>query len=68
MEESKQLAAFVRELVFLIDRYEDEFDIPKEAMIGALDIQKACLIQDVIDFGQMEIDWNDLEGEEDDLI
>jgi len=64
MNQTKQIGAFTRELLFLIDRYQQEFELPIETLIGCLEAQKAILLDELIDFG-IEIDIQDLLDDED---
>jgi hypothetical protein len=64
MNQIEQIGAFTRELLFIIDRYQTEFDMPIETLIGVLEGQKAVLLDELIDFG-IEIDIRDLLDDED---
>jgi hypothetical protein len=64
MNQTEQIGAFTRELLYLIDRYQSEFELPIETLIGVLEGQKAVLLDELIDFG-IEIDIRDLLDDED---
>jgi hypothetical protein len=64
MNQTEQIGAFTRELLYLIDRYQGEFELPIETLIGVLEGQKAVLLDELIDFG-IEIDIRDLLDDED---